>query len=89
VESVEIGVPESWVNGNWPTCPKCNAEFVLVRGLSSIGDIEICSNPKCENGIYKDAERQISGTKIAKKYDQLDLEKVQDKIAEMVLQWRD
>jgi len=89
LKAIEIGVPKDWVNRNWPTCPKCGAEFVLVRGLSSIGDIRMCSNPACENGIYEDAKRQIPKTKIAKNYERLDLDAVQDKIAEMVLQWRD
>jgi len=89
LRDVEIGIPKDWVNGSWPTCPKCGAEFVMVRGLSSIGDVQMCSNPACENGIYEDAKQQIPGTRIAKKYERLDLDAVQNKIAEMVLQWRD
>ena len=45
MRAVEIGVPKDWVNGSWPICPKCGAEFVLVRGLSSIGDVQMCSKP--------------------------------------------
>lgn len=86
---VEIGIAKDWIeNDRWPHCSKCGAEMVLIRGLSAIGDIKMCSKPDCPNGIYRDAEKQIPGTKIAKKYEELDLEDVQKKISEMVLQFR-